>query len=107
MVTYNVAAGYHLLAVSIVLLILAFYFYSDTLDQEPEHHQNKKPVFSLPDKHLMKFAIICFGCMACENTMYDWSVIYFQKACSCRKIRSYCCFCNLYGLYDYWPFCRG
>ena len=85
MVTYNVAASYHLLAVSIVLLILAFYFYSDTLDQEPEHHQNKKPVFSLPDKHLMKFAIICFGCMSCENTMYDWSVIYFQKAVHAAK----------------------
>jgi MFS family permease len=28
----------------------------------------------------MKFAIICFCCMSCENTMYDWSVIYFQKA---------------------------
>lgn len=80
MVTYNIAPGYHLFAVSIALLILAFYFYSDTLNQEPETHQNKKPVFSLPDKHLMKFAVICFACMSCENTMYDWSSIYFQKA---------------------------
>ncbi len=79
MVTYNVAPGYHLFAVSIGLLVLAFYFYSDTLDEEPVQHQHKKPVFSLPDRHLMKFAIICFACMSCENTMYDWSVIYFQK----------------------------
>lgn len=84
MVTYNVAPGYHLFAVSIVLLILAFYFYSNTFDQEPVHPQNKK-TFSLPDKHLMKFAIICFGCMSCENTMYDWSVIYFQKAVHTAK----------------------
>ncbi len=85
MVTYNVAPGFHLFAVSIILLILAFYFYSDTLDQEPVKHQNKKPAFSLPDKHLMKFAIICFGCMSCENTMYDWSVIYFQKTVHASK----------------------
>ncbi|MDB5246633.1 MAG: transporter [Segetibacter sp.] len=79
MVTFNVAPGYHLLAVSLVLLLLSLYFYSNTLDQEPVQ-QGKKPIFSLPDKHLMKFAIICFCCMSCENTMYDWSVIYFQKA---------------------------
>lgn len=85
MVTYNIAAGYHLFAVSIVLLILACYFYADTLDEEPVNRQNKKPAFSLPDKHLMKFAIICFGCMSCENTMYDWSVIYFQKVVHAAK----------------------
>jgi len=85
MVTYNVAPGYHLFVVSIALLLLAFYFYANTVDEEPIKHQNKKPIFSLPDKHLMKFAIICFGCMSCENTMYDWSAIYFQKAVHVTK----------------------
>jgi len=36
-------------------------------------------VFALFDPHLFKFSLICFCCMACENTMYDWSALYFQK----------------------------
>ena len=85
MVTYNVAPGYHLLAVSIVLLLLGFYFYSDMLNEEPAPDKNQRPVFSLPEKPLMKFAIICFGCMSTENTMYDWSAIYFQKVVHVAK----------------------
>lgn len=85
MVSYDVAPGYHLFAVSIVLLLLSLYFYADTLSEEPTRNINKKRVFSLPEKHLMKFAIICFGCMSCENTMYDWSAIYFQKVVHAAK----------------------
>ncbi|MCW3110202.1 MAG: transporter [Segetibacter sp.] len=85
MVKYNIAISYHLTAVSAILLLLIIYFYNDMLDQEPLAQQVKKPVFSLPDKHLMKFAIICFGCMSCENTMYDWTAIYFQKAVHATK----------------------
>lgn len=79
MVHLNIATSYHLLAVGIVLIILSLFFYKNTYDQPPVK-QTKRPFFSLPDKHLMKFAIICFGCMSCENTMYDWGAIYFQKA---------------------------
>jgi MFS family permease len=42
-------------------------------------------VFSLPDKQMMKFALICFGVMACENIMYDWSGIYFLKVIHSSK----------------------
>jgi fucose permease len=87
MVYFNVDSRYHLLGVSIVLVSLCIYSYKNTLSQPPVHQQ-KKPVFSLPDKHLMKFAIICFGCMSCENTMYDWSAIYFQKAVHASKSAS-------------------
>jgi MFS family permease len=80
MIKYNIATSYHLCGVSAALLLLVIYFYNDMPHQEPLAVQVKKPVFSLPDKHLMKFAIICFGCMSCENTMYDWAGIYFQKA---------------------------
>jgi fucose permease len=79
MVYLNVATGYHLSGVSAVLIVLSLFFYKNTFDQPPAVQQNKRPAFSLPDRHLMKFAIICFGCMSCENTMYDWSAIYFQK----------------------------
>ncbi|HEX8358306.1 MAG TPA: MFS transporter, partial [Segetibacter sp.] len=79
MVYLNVATGYHLSGVSAVLIVLSLFFYKNTFDQPPAVQQNKRPAFSLPDRHLIKFAIICFGCMSCENTMYDWSAIYFQK----------------------------
>jgi MFS family permease len=78
MVKFNVAPGYHLLGVSIVLLILSIYAYPKNLHQEPS--REVKPLFSLPDKTLMRFAFITFASMACENTMYDWSSIYFQNA---------------------------
>jgi fucose permease len=70
--------------VSIILFALTFYFIKDTIDQKPIP-QSKKPVFSLPDKYLLKFSLICFASMACENAMYDWSAIYFQKAVHAEK----------------------
>jgi MFS family permease len=51
--------------------------YPQTIHTEPV--KEKKKFFSKPDKNLIKFAIICFVSMACENTMYDWSGIYFQN----------------------------
>jgi MFS family permease len=78
MVYFNIASTWHFLFVSIALAVLTLYFIKDTLHQKPVP-QPKRPVFSLPDKYLLKFSLICFACMACENTMYDWSAIYFQK----------------------------
>ncbi|MDB4905213.1 MAG: ybjJ 1 [Mucilaginibacter sp.] len=78
MVYFNVAPAYHFTIVSVLLTIASLYFIKDTVYQKPIP-QSRKPVFSLPDKHLLKFSLICFACMACENTMYDWSALYFQK----------------------------
>ena len=78
MVYFNVATSWHFLFVSIALAALTLYFINDTLYQKPVP-QPRRPVFSLPDKYLLKFSLICFACMACENTMYDWSALYFQK----------------------------
>lgn len=78
MVYFNVAPAYHFTIVSILLAIASLYFIKDTIYQKPIA-QSRKPVFSLPDKYLLKFSLICFACMACENTMYDWSALYFQK----------------------------
>lgn len=79
MVYFSVVPTYHLLTVSTVLIVLAFAFYANMLHQPPVQ-QAKKPIFSLPDKDLLKFSLICFGSMACENIMYDWSGIYMHKA---------------------------
>lgn len=77
MVTQNVAASYHLLGISIAMMGITACFYPMTILTEPI--QEKKKFFSIPDKDLIKFALICFCAMACENTMYDWSGIYFQN----------------------------
>lgn len=78
MVFFNILPKWHFLFVSIALAVATIYFIKGALHQKPIP-QTGKPVFSLPDKHLVKYSIICFACMACENTMYDWSALYFQK----------------------------
>jgi MFS family permease len=78
MVYFNIMPAWHFIAVSVVLAAFTLYFIKDTLLQKPIP-QTGRPVYSLPDKYLLKFSLICFACMACENTMYDWSALYFQK----------------------------
>lgn len=85
MVYFNVQPMWHLLGVSIGMCVLAFYAWPDTLHQKPEP-QERKPIFSLPDKQLLKFGLICFSSMACENVMYDWSGIYMQKAVHASRV---------------------
>ena len=80
MVSNHVLPRYHLLSVSIALTVLAFCFSPFMLHQKPISQQQRKPIFSLPDKALLKLSIICFSSMACENIMYDWSSIYMNKA---------------------------
>jgi len=81
---YGIGLQYHFLFVGIALFVLTVYFINNTLDQKPIP-QSRKPVFSLPDKYLIKFSLICFASMACENAMYDWSAIYFQRAVHSEK----------------------
>lgn len=79
MVYFNIPTNIHLLVVSIGLCIFSFLAFPNTLHQKPEPHE-RKPIFILPDKALLKFALICFATMACENVMYDWSGIYIREA---------------------------
>jgi MFS family permease len=84
MVYYNVGTNYHLLGVSILLVVFSLWFIKGTIYQAPVP-QIKKKLFTLPDKSLLNFALICFASMACENTMYDWSGIYFEKVIHVSK----------------------
>jgi MFS family permease len=77
-VFYNIATSWHLLTVSVLLLLFSIWSYSGTMYQKPIPQTNKK-LFTLPEKSLLKFALMCFASMACENTMYDWSGIYFGQ----------------------------
>jgi MFS family permease len=78
MVSGTIPPSYHFLVVGLMLIAVAFYFYANTLYQQPSA-QARKPAFALPDKSLVKFGLISFASMACEGTMYDWSGIYFHK----------------------------
>jgi MFS family permease len=79
MVRLNIGLLYHLGAISLLLFVSSLYFYQYTFYDKPKPTE-RKPFLILPDKYMLKFAIISFACMACENTMYDWSAIYFDKA---------------------------
>lgn len=35
--------------------------------------------FTKPDRFILIYGLIAFGCMVCEGTMFDWSGVYFQK----------------------------
>jgi MFS family permease len=87
MALFDVPTKWHLLSVSMVLVVTAILCFPYTLEKKPKP-QGKKQVFSLPDKQMMKFALICFGVMACENIMYDWSGIYFLKIIHSSKAAS-------------------
>lgn len=69
----------HFISISILLIILSVAFYPTTYYTR-QHVPQRKKLFVWPDKHLIIFALIAFASMACENTMYDWSGIYFRKA---------------------------
>jgi MFS family permease len=85
MVSFNIAPNWHLPVVGISMMALSLFAFSNTLYEPVAEQQEKKPVFSLPDKFLIKFSVIAFVSMACENTMYDWSGIYFEKAIHASK----------------------
>ena len=85
MVSMNILPLWHLLTVSTTLIIMSFYFYPKMLHDLPGQITEKRPLFSWPDRTLLKFAIICFTSMACENIMYDWSEIYLQQSVHTNK----------------------
>ncbi len=85
MVYYNIGTSYHLLGVSLLLIVFTIWFIKGTIYQAPIV-QPKRKLFTLPDKSLLIFSLICFASMACENTLYDWSGIYFEKVVHVSKV---------------------
>lgn len=78
LVSSGIGIQWHFPAVGLVMTLLTIHQYQFALNEIPEP-QKHKTLFSLPDKSVLNYAIIVFICMACENTMYDWSGVYFQK----------------------------
>jgi MFS family permease len=54
--------------------ISAFYLLS-----KDERADEKRPIFSIPDRSLLKLGIIAFCSMMAEGAMTDWSGMYFLK----------------------------
>lgn len=46
---------------------------------------DKRPLFIKPDRYLWLLGTIAFCGMFCENTMFDWSVNYFDKVINAGK----------------------
>ncbi|HEX6432527.1 MAG TPA: MFS transporter [Niastella sp.] len=85
-VSLSIPPSWHFLAVCIFLTSLCFYFFKDSVHQQPQPHERlQKTKFRFPDKALLKLGFICFASMACEGTMYDWSGIYLKKAVHASK----------------------
>lgn len=81
MITNDVIPARHFLIVGLITFIIMAITYPNTLRNDVKlDKNNKRPVFALPDKTLIKLGVVAFCCMAAEGTMYDWSGIYFQKA---------------------------
>ncbi len=80
----SLSLHYHFLVVSIILMIATLVCYPYLFYKRHEHLP-PRPLFALPDKGLLVFSIITFASMACENVMYDWSGIYFQKVIGAAK----------------------
>jgi MFS family permease len=79
MVSLSISPAWHFLIIGVLLTALSLYAYPGTLPQQPEVRE-RRPLFVLPDKTLVKYGLISFASMACEGTMFDWSGIYFRKA---------------------------
>jgi fucose permease len=78
LVSMDIGIKWHFPLVGLTMISLTIYQYQYTIDDPPEP-KKRKNLFSLPEKSVLHYAIIVFICMACENTMYDWSGVYFQK----------------------------
>ncbi|TPG33910.1 MFS transporter [Flavobacterium pectinovorum] len=78
LVSMDIGIKWHFPLVGLTMIALTIYQYQYTIDDPPEP-KKRKTLFSLPEKSVLHYAIIVFICMACENTMYDWSGVYFQK----------------------------
>jgi fucose permease len=78
LVSFGIGISWHFPGVGIAMIGLSLFQYRHTLYEEPEKNRRSR-LFAWPEKSILNYAIIVFICMACENTMYDWGGVYFQK----------------------------
>lgn len=59
--------------------LLCFILCSPYLLREVLKKQDKRPLFTKPDKAFWGLGIIAFCSMICQGAMFDWSGVYFKK----------------------------
>jgi len=80
LISFSVSVLNHFTIVACISLLLIALVFKNTLHKDERNlTEGKRPVFTWPDKALIKLGIIGFASMVCEGTMSDWSGIYFSK----------------------------
>lgn len=80
MVGNNIAPFQHFCIIYVVVLMVILTTRNSILPRDTARDGNeKRKIFSKPDKSILIFGMIVFGSMICEGTMFDWSSIYFQN----------------------------
>lgn len=63
-----------------VTLVAAEFYPSGGHQPEPDPADARKSArFFRLTPFIIMLGVIAFGCMSCEGTMYDWSVVYFKE----------------------------
>jgi MFS family permease len=78
MISQEIIPLYHFSLMALPLLLLAFYSQNKLLS-DAETSTEKKKLFVMPDRPLLKLGLVALCGMICEGTMFDWSGIYFSK----------------------------
>lgn len=80
--TYFMAKAFpvssHFLLVAIIAMV-SFLICSPYLIKEKLQTQEKRPLFTKPDKAFWGLGSIAFCSMICQGAMFDWSGVYFKK----------------------------
>jgi len=78
LIGHNVLPVHHFIFICATFLVVnvvcAFY-----IVKNDEIAAEKRPVFAMPDKSLIKLGFIAFCSMMAEGAMFDWSGVYFSK----------------------------
>jgi len=68
-----------------VLCLIAVAVFSRDPDPAPPPAAASRPFFIMPDRYLLLIGLMTFCGMICENTMFDWSVNYFEHTVGAAK----------------------
>jgi MFS family permease len=78
LVAMNVTMEIHLLAVSLITLVITLFSYRFLLRNDRSPSGNKLMI-SKPDPYIVYLGLLAFFSAICEGGMFDWSGIYFKE----------------------------
>lgn len=84
MIGLGVTPFLHFILINIFFL-LVIGFSSSSLVSKDHGVNEKRPIFSLPDKSILSLGIIAFCSMMVEGAMFDWSGMYFLDVVKVEK----------------------